>query len=306
MEQQEFSGTLAPNLCDPVSSFSCLVSSGRQDKQTTYLADIPPDTARCNNNSEIWDRNDSILSRYWSPEDGIARSVFYDGTNNGNYLDSQSHHLTYGEVTPLGVRQLAYEMGIANCDDRDYQTRRVNDDHNNDGSEIVFYDLGSGVGRLVTQMYIDQPDRVAKAIGIELAEDRHSIGAIALERIIAEEQYEAEFFFHTAYEDDKDIIDASSMIATMPFPIQLVHGDALEVDFDPATTHVFISSLCFPQNILLALQKKLLRLSNIRVVAALNRLDLIHQLGGEQWEERNVPIQMSWGDSMAKIYRKSA
>ena len=298
MEQQELSGTLAPTLCDPVSSFSCLVSSGRQEKQTTYLADIPPGNARCNNNIEIWDRNDSILGRYWSPEDGIGRSAVDDGTDNGNHLDSQAHHLTYGEVTPLGVRQLAYEMGIAKCDDQDYQTRRVDDDHNNDESEIVFYDLGSGVGRLVTQIYIDQPDRVAKAVGIELAEDRHSIGAVALEGIIAEEQYEAEIFVNTAY-------DGGSMITTKPFPIQLIHGDALEVDFDPATTHVFISSLCFPRNVLLELQKKLLRLSNIRVVAALNRLDLIHQLGGEQWKEQNVPIQMSWGDSMAKIYRKS-
>lgn len=298
MEQQK--------LCDPVSSFSCLVSSGRQGKKTTYLADLPPGTARCNNNIELWNRNDSVLGRFWSPEDGIGRSAVDGGTDSGNHLGSQAHYLTYGEVTPLGVRQLAYEMGIAKCDDQDYQTRRVGDDHNNDESEIVFYDLGSGVGRLVTQMYIDQPDRVAKAVGIELAEDRHSIGAIALEGIIAEEQYEAEIFFNTAYENDKNMINAGSMIATKPFPIQLIHGDALEVEFDPATTHVFISSLCFPRNVLLELQKKLLRLSNIRVVAALNRLDLIHQLGGEQWEEQNMPIQMSWGDSMAKIYRKAA
>jgi len=305
MEQQEFSDALAPSLCDPVASFSCIVSTGRQqNKKITYVADIPPDTSRCNHDSEIWNRNDSILSRYWSPGDGVVKTISDDGTDNENHLDSRSHHLTYGEVTPLGVRQLAYEMGIANCDYLDNRTRRIDDTHNNDDSEIVFYDLGSGVGRLVTQMYIDQPDRMVKAVGIELAENRHMIGAIALAGIIAKEEDLVENL-HASYEGKKDAKSTSTMISTKPFPIQLIHGDAIEVDLDPATTHVFISSLCIPDSVLLAIQKKLLLLSNISVVAALNRLDLIHQLVGEQWEERNVPIQMSWGDSMAKIYHKS-
>ena len=296
MEEQELSVTLTPNLCDPVTSFKCLVSSGRLERRITYVADILPDSGSCKHNREIWDWNDSILNRFWSPEDGIARNLLEDGSDSGNHLDSYSRPLTYGEVTPLGVRQLAYEMGIADCEN---QASDVDEDGE---SGIVFYDLGSGVGRLVTQMYIDQPNRVAKAVGIELAEDRHKIGDIALEGIIAEGKYMAENF-QSPYEDDTDMIDMSTK--TKAFRIQLIHGDVLDVDIDPETTHVYISSLCFPVNVLLALQKKLLRLPNLRVVAALNRLDLIHKLDGEQfWEERDVFIQMSWGDSMAKIYRK--
>lgn len=302
MEEQEFSSILSPNICDPTTSFSCLVSSGRHEKQITYLADTLPVTARCNRNIEIWNRNDSILSRYWSPEDGIATKIFEDGSDSSSHLDSQSHQLTYGEVTPLGVRQLAYEMGIVDCDDQDDGTTHIQNDKK-DQSEIVFYDLGSGVGRLVTQMYIDQPDRIAKAIGIELAEDRHTIGAFALERIIAEEQYRAEQI-RSPYDEGNDVGDRSTLVSTNPCPIQLIHGDALELDFDEKTSHVFMSSLCFPEDVLLALQKKLLRLPNISVIAALNRLDLIYHLDGEQWEERSVMIQMSWGDCMAKIYHK--
>jgi len=268
------------------------------------LADIPPATAHCNHNSERWHWNELILSQYWSPNGGVDSSLFGNGNGNGNNLESQPHHLTYGEVTPLGVRQLAYEMDIANCDDGDDQRRTSFDNENNnnddDDDEIVFYDLGSGVGRLVTQMYIDQPDRVTKAIGIELAEYRHEIGARALEGIM--EKYNGEGQFYPSDYGDNNVF--TSMITTMPFSIQLIHGDAVEVDFDSTTTHVFVSSLCFPENVLLAIQEKLLRLPNIRVVAALNRLDLIHQRGREEWKERDVPIQMSWGASSAKIYHK--
>ena len=302
MDQQDLIPIDASNPCDPGASFSCLVSSGRKYKEITYVADIPPDTSRCNHNVERWKRNDSILSKYWSPEDGVRTRFSDSGTENIGNHDSQSHQLTYGEVTPLGVRQLAYEMGIAKCNDNS-NAKNADDLNDENDSKIIFYDLGSGVGRLATQMYIDQPNRVAKAIGIELAEDRHTIGTIALEGIVAEEQ-DATEIFHTSHNEDEPTVPWSYMFPTEPFPVQFIYGDALEVDLDPATTHVYISSLCFPKNVLLALQKKLLGLPNIRVVAALNRLDLMHQLGGEHWEERSASIQMSWGDCMAKIYHK--
>ncbi len=289
MEEQEFSGILPPNACDPVASFNCIVSMGRLATEVTYIADILPDNGNCRHNSELWDRNDLILTQYWAPQDGIIGR-----TGDSNDLDPGSRHLTYGEVTPLGVRQLAQEMGIVKCNN-DYSEKGENDNQ----SDIVFYDLGSGVGRLVTQMYFDQPDRVTKAVGIELAEERHRIGEVALEGIIVQEQYLTEQFQSPYVDDDDNDIETSS------FPIQLIHGNMLDVDFDEATTHVYISSLCFPRNVLLELQKKLLRLPNLRVIAALNRLDLIRELRGEQWEqERDVFVQMSWGPSMAKIYRK--
>mmetsp|Transcript_1633 Transcript_1633/g.3552 ORF Transcript_1633/g.3552 Transcript_1633/m.3552 type:complete len:279 (+) Transcript_1633:996-1832(+) len=168
-------------------------------------------------------------------------------------------------------------------------------DGDGDGRTIVFCDLGSGVGRLVTQIYLDQPERVKQAIGIELAEGRHKIAADALNGILQESDP------CVAEESDGKCNDD---ISTANLPIQLIQGDATEVDLDSAITHVFISSLCFPEDVLLTIQEKLLQLPNVRVVAALNRLDTLHQLGGEEWRERTVPIQMTWGASSAKLYQK--
>ena len=300
MEEQELPSVLTRNLCDPAKSFNCLVSSGRFEKGITFVADTLPESASCRQDSETWARNDYIINRYWSPEDGVERELSEPGADVDNQLDSQSQHLTYGEVTPLGVRQLAYEMGITDCAKESSDTEYSSTSDNRD---VVFYDMGSGVGRLVTQMYIDQPDRVARAVGIELAEERHRIGSLALEGILLEEQYLLENLYSPP-EGDMYSTDTRTKSVSEAFPIQLIHGDVLDETIDPATTHVYISSLCFPKNVLLALQEKLLRLPNIRVIAALNRLDRIHELDQEQWEERDTFIQMSWGDSMAKIYHK--
>ena len=301
MEEQGVFGLQTPGVCDPVASFNCLVSSGRGDQDFTHLVDVLPVTAQCGFNLERWHQTDLILSRFWTPKDGIDDIFFQIDSEDINYYKSERHHLTYGEVTPLGVRQLAYEMGIAKCDDGEDQTTLFdngNIEYNNDDDDdgIVFYDLGSGVGRLVTQIYVDQPDRVIKAIGVELAEKRHNIGTNALNGIMEEDLFGAGTFDGIAkYNDD---------IATAQFSIKLIHGDATEVDLDSATTHVFISSLCLPKNVLLTIQERLLHLPNIRVIAALNRLDMMHQLGGEKWHERDVPIQMSWGAGTAKLYHK--
>lgn len=296
------------NVCDPVSSFSCFVSSSRQYQEITHLVDIPPANFKCN--SEEWSRNDWILSRYWSPDDGV-----------GGPGDLTSHQLTYGEVTPLGVRQLAYGMDIsvANCNDGDENENENENDNNliisleknknaDDDDEIIFYDLGSGVARLVTQIYIDQPDRVTKAIGIELAKDRHDIGIIALDGIIQEQLLysnnnikDGTLLQAPDYDNNND--DDAKSIVTTQFPIQLIHGDVIEMDLLDSTTHVYISSLCFPENVLLAVQDKLIRLPHIRVIAALNRLDLIYQQK-EEWEERDIFVQMSWGAGRVKIYHK--
>jgi hypothetical protein len=65
-----------------------------------------------------------------------------------------------------------------------------------------------------------------------------------------------------------------------------------------------MSSLCFPKEVLLKLQEKVLILPKIEVVAALNRLNLLWLRKGE-WKEREIPIQMTWGPSTAKIYTKT-
>jgi hypothetical protein len=167
------------------------------------------------------------------------------------------------------------DISVANCNDDDDDENENENENENDSSlirslgknknaddddEIIFYDLGSGVARLVTQIYIDQPDRVTKAIGIELAKDRHDIGIQALDGIIQEQllsnninnnnnnNKDGTLLAHTDHDNNNK--DDTESIVTTQFPVQLIHGDVVEKDLLDSTTHVYISSLCFPENVL--------------------------------------------------------
>lgn len=238
----------------------------RRWQPETYLADISPPTASAECYRDDWTRSDWYLSLFWNENAGFSKR------------GDDRHAFTYGEVTPLGVRQLAYEMGIASEECSASSTK-----------DVVFYDLGSGVGRLVTQMYFDQPRRIRQAIGVELALDRHEIAKQALMDIQSMELVDG-------------LIDVGFSVEDASFPIVLLQGDALNVDWSKDATHVFMSSLCFPKHVLESLQMMVLNIPKIQVVAALNRLDVLRRLNF--WEEREVQIQMSWGPGVAKIYQK--
>jgi len=68
---------------------------------------------------------------------------------------------TYGEITFEGVQILKQELGSIN-----------------DG---VFYDLGSGLGRMTLQVFLDWA--VRRAVGVELSEHRHRRAVRALEQL---------------------------------------------------------------------------------------------------------------------------
>ena len=135
---------------------------------------------------------------------------------------------TYGEVTSLGARQLFYYMGMT-------------DDFNNKDS-IVFFDLGSGVGRLVMQAYMELP-RISQSIGIELAPLRHQDAVHAWEQLqpLAEET-------RRKIPTEQDIIPTAKL--------DLVEGDFLEADLSEAT-HIYISSLCFTEDMMYKIAKKI-------------------------------------------------
>jgi precorrin-6B methylase 2 len=65
---------------------------------------------------------------------------------------SKDVHTTYGEITPTGVSTIIDKLKI--------------------NSRDVFYDLGSGTGRVCLQMYLDTR---AKCVGIESVPSRHDI-----------------------------------------------------------------------------------------------------------------------------------
>lgn len=223
----------------------------------TPLADVPPPTVnRCY--PDHWARWDDFLIRYWDENDGYEKTT-------------TEHQQTYGEVTVLGARQLAYEMGIATLGCEAPYTCT---------SKVIFYDLGSGLGRLVTQIYFDQPCNIRKATGVELSLHRHGKAQQALDNI-------------RNYEDLSDL--------ETPLPIYYQQGDATQIDWSDGT-HVFLSSLCFPDSVLESLQWAMLSTPHVKVVASLNRLNLLQK--SDNWIERHVHIQMSWGPGTAKIYHR--
>jgi Histone methylation protein DOT1 len=349
-------------------------SSGGGGVGVTLLADVAPPTSTLDCFQTSWQRTDEIVASYWEDNVGYSlpsQSKDDEDDNSHNTVNAQkdnhNRELTYGEVTILGGRQLAYEMGIStgattghnkedacagmNCNEPLGHCRHPYDNADDDDDDkkvatkknVIFYDLGSGVGRLVTQMYLDQPWRIVKSVGIELSWERHEWALQALTGIQQTRWWWDSSSFSTTQDDSPDPASCRhrtadlvtnmtahsrsnstttpySIVTNPPLPIKFHHGNVLEVDWSDAT-HIFLSSLCFPQPVLDALQHSILKLDGnedddsgsrstpqrrrrrrpqLRVVAALNRLELLKESG--EWDERNAYIQMSWGPGTVKIY----
>ena len=324
----------------------------------TFIADLPPPTSTLPCFQTSWHRTDELLSFFW--EDNVGYSL-------SSQEDDKNHHpnreLTYGEVTVLGGRQLAYEMGIGTgtttvAGPNDAAAKRKKD-------VVIFYDLGSGVGRLVAQMYLDQPWRVQKSVGIELSLERHQWAIHALTGLEQHQHQQdqrwldsidescsssssscdspADLLRTTNNNNNDDSHHHHHLSLVVGQSIEFHHGNVLEVNvWRDDATHIFVSSLCFPEAVLDALQQQIILdwddvghqhenndhdstrrdhqhgedrrerrhhrqrgvqpNKNLQVVASLNRLGRLYK--SEEWEERTVSIQMSWGPGTVKIYHR--
>mmetsp|Transcript_36685 Transcript_36685/g.110152 ORF Transcript_36685/g.110152 Transcript_36685/m.110152 type:complete len:260 (-) Transcript_36685:4-783(-) len=216
----------------------------------TLVVDIPPPLR---SGESLKDRKDAeyILDFYWKGKD--------------IYTEENGREYTYGEVTSMGVRQLASEMGL-------------------DGGEgIVFYDAGSGVGRLVVQLFLEYD--IHKLIGVELSKQRHDIAVESWERV--------QRSISASYQGSERV--------------EFLNQDILETSFND-TTHIFLSSLCFPKDVIEAIQIKLMKYAkngSLRIVAALSDLNLLENSEDQRWEKREKDIRMTWGGAMVRIYRLS-
>ena len=83
--------------------------------------------------------------------------VIGDGPGGSPLRNSKA--LVYGELTCRGVEQLGRLLQL--------------------GQKDVFYDLGSGLGKVVLQVAMTMP--VRKAIGVEIAKGRHQIASRVLQ-----------------------------------------------------------------------------------------------------------------------------
>jgi hypothetical protein len=145
---------------------------------------------------------------------------------------------TYGEITSLGARQLFHGMGMK-ATLRDFETQSSND--------IVFYDLGSGAGRLTVQSYLEL-SRLVKAVGVELAPTRHSAAVQAWERLVASGEAKRVRRMGLRKNENKDDKGCAQL--------EIHQGDLFSLNISDAT-HIYASSLCFTDGMMAKLAAKL-------------------------------------------------
>ena len=228
---------------------------------------------------------DSLIDSFWSNREQAKAFVDADVETTSHtkqfYTDKK---MTYGEVTPLGVRQLADEFFFNNVD--------VPPDV--PPTPIHFVDLGSGTGKLVLQMFLDN-EIVSHSHGVELSRGRYATGERSLRNLIAWQEQ--------AGEDDQIFRSLSGGKVTFE------NGDFLTDEIFKSlmpTTHVYIASLCFDENLMVEvanLIQELQAVGNLKVVASLRK---IPNLLDENWKLAKREVDMTWGGSEVKFYKADA
>jgi hypothetical protein len=158
-----------------------------------------------------------VLAKGWRESDGY---VIPPEEERKGFLDDAS---TYGEITQHGSRQVFRHMKLREPF----------------GETIAFLDLGSGVGRLVAQAYMELP-RLVSSIGIELSSTRHDLATQSWEAVKEEAN-------HVRAMKERVVENAS---------LKLVQGDFFGFDITKVTI-IYVSSLCFSENMMERLGEKL-------------------------------------------------
>ncbi|CAJ1439216.1 unnamed protein product [Effrenium voratum] len=168
----------------------------------------------------------------------------------------QAH--TYGEVTPIGVRQMAEALGLRQL-----------------GPEVSFVDLGAGVGKMVLQLYLEFP-RVTRALGVELHPVRAKRGKEAFSQMKALKDLQGlrrDGLLSALLPRCAEAPLAASQLKIGAANAHVEEADMLEVDLGDAT-HVFLASLTWGVTLTKLLCQRLLEAPRLVSVAALSRLEL--------------------------------
>lgn len=131
---------------------------------------------------------------------------------------------TYGEILPKSVHQLIKYFKVSDQD--------------------IFYDLGSGNGKVPLQFYLTTP--LKKSVGIELSKQRHQQALKAKKKA-----------------SKKGLIDAKRSL-------RFIQADILKADFSDATL-VYMCSTCYTQKMMDVLQSKMEKLKKGAKIATLKK-----------------------------------
>lgn len=161
---------------------------------------------------------------------------------------------TYGEVLYPSIHKLLSELAFTQQD--------------------IFYDLGSGIGKVVLHVYLQTS--VKEAYGIELLPGLHERATLAAQQV--------EHDFQNYVPGKK---------------LEFLLGDFLEIDFQKATI-VFINSICFGQDLLLKLGHIINYAPGIHTVITLRPIDNLQKVSFK----KTIHLESSWGSGLCYIYQK--
>ncbi|EGD83452.1 hypothetical protein PTSG_04059 [Salpingoeca rosetta] len=173
-------------------------------------------------------------------------------------IDESGGHSAYGEILPQGVTAVMQAI--------------------QPHPGFVFYDLGSGLGKMAMQVFLQF--QAGKACGVELAQTRHEAAQKALARL-------------------------TKMLGTDPVNLQFVHGDIMKADVRDADV-VYLASLCFEEPFLTALASRLVgdapRMSVLISIQPISEAASDFHAQFKLETVLNVP--MSWGNADVHVYRR--
>mmetsp|Transcript_79494 Transcript_79494/g.233669 ORF Transcript_79494/g.233669 Transcript_79494/m.233669 type:complete len:282 (-) Transcript_79494:41-886(-) len=171
---------------------------------------------------------------------------------------------TYGEFAAGGVEVLLDSLNVTTDD--------------------VFCDLGSGIGKVVMQAYLER--RPKEAIGIELSEARHRLAEVARDRLL------------------------SSL--TSGARLTFVHGDVFDSDSTLARcSKIFVCSTVWPLELLERMEQKLVSLEFRRTPVLVASSKQLRAFGGIMETNRypgkarfvrHARVDTSWGASFISLY----
>ncbi|CAB9511090.1 Histone methylation protein DOT1 [Seminavis robusta] len=284
-----------------------------------------PPPLQANETQDDRDFVDHLLDTCWDAT--VSRSLL------NSHEEDEGKEFTYGEITPTGVRQLLEDLELL--------TIFEDDSNSTDKEEVVFYDLGSGEGKLVAQVFLETlstchdndktkpKDRaiLKRIVGIELSPARHAMAVHswnALQQALLPSQAEKKNSHHQDYPSEADsdpegipaspavLVDLQEAKASLRAKfatanrntVELVHGDLSQLDFSDAT-HIYASSIFFPPPVLEAMSQTIMDYSTahgkLKMVAALSDLELL-ETEDSGWEKRVQRLQMSWGGANVRLY----
>ncbi|MDB6096479.1 MAG: hypothetical protein JWM09_757 [Francisellaceae bacterium] len=186
-------------------------------------------------------------------EDTYRELSGFVGYEAGEKEENQKNNifLTYGEILYDSVDKILNEL---NLDEND-----------------VFYDLGSGVGKMVTQVFMN--NLIKKCVGIEASVPRYQNAMKALECIRKD--------FPILFKNDRII----------NFECQ----NFLSADLQDATI-VYSCSTCFSEDLLDKIAKKVNECPKIKYLMSLKKINCKLPL------LKTVEIECTWDKSICNIY----